>query len=301
MMNWIKFIPAALLSLLIVGCARENASAKTSNSKDEAEIKRNAQAYEEAYNSHDADKVASFWATNAVYVIPDSEETINGRNAIKDYFKELFANKDNPTIKVIVDQIDFQGANKAIENGHVTFTYPNDTQDETAYKAENIKENGKWVLQTVREIETGAATSNSEQLQDLAWLIGDWEDADENSNINLNFKWDKNNNFLIEHFAVKVLGREELTGIQIIGWDPGDQKIRSWVFDSDGGIREGSWSKEGDNWVANMKSTLADGKRASSADIYTKVDSNNFTFSMDARDVDGEILPDVGPVKFIKK
>jgi len=299
-MSWIKFLLAAF-AVLIAGCGSEKLSDPTGFESDEAEIKSNAKAYEEAYNKSDAKKLASFWATNAVYNNPDTGETITGRSAIEEYFKEYFADENHPKIDVVVDKITFKGPDKAIEEGHVKFTFKDNTEDETAYQAEDVKENGKWLLQTVREVETGKATSNNEHLKDLNWLIGSWVDTDENSDIDLNFKWDKNNNFLIEHFTVKVLDQNEIEGIQIIGWDPGKEKIRSWVFDSDGGIREGTWSKEGDSWVAAMASTLADGKKASSIDVYKKIDDDNFTFEMNARDVEGEVLPDVGPVKFTKK
>lgn len=299
-MGWHKFI-LAIFSILITGCGNDKSSKNTGHSADEAKIKSNAKAYEEAYNNGDAEKVASFWAENADYVVPDSGETIKGRKAIAAYFKDFFENEERPNIDVVVDAIIFKGSDKAIENGHVTFTYKNGYKDETAYRAENVKENGKWTLQNVHEVETGKATSNFEHLKDLNWLVGSWKDTDEDSDIDLNFKWDKDNNFLIEHFSVKILDRDELNGIQIIGWDPSQKKIRSWVFDSDGGFREGTWSKEEGNLIVPMISTLSDGKKASSIDVYTKIDDDNFSFSMHSRDVDGELLPDVGPVTFKKK
>lgn len=299
-MNWNKFV-LSVLSILFIGCGREQTTENTGRSEDVAEIKSNAKAYEEAYNSSDAEKVASFWAANAEYIVPDTGDTIQGRSEIGEYFKDFFASEEHPKIAVVVDNVAFKGPDKAIESGHVTFTYADGSEDQTAYQAEDVKENGKWFLQTVREVETGTATSNYEHLKDLNWLAGSWEDTDENSDIILNFEWGKNKNFLKEHFIVKILGKDEMEGTQIIGWDPSINKIRSWVFDSDGGIREGTWSKDGDNWVAVMKSTLPDGKKASSLDIYTKVDDDNFTFAMNERDVDGELLPDVGPVNFKRK
>jgi uncharacterized protein (TIGR02246 family) len=294
-----RFVLTAL-SLLLAGCGQEKSSGSSNHYKDEAEIKGNAKAYEEAYNSRDAEKVSSFWSVNAVYVIPDNGETIQGRSAIGDYFKDLFNNKEPPNIDIVIDKIAFEGSDKAIENGHVKFTYKDGSEDETDYRAEDIKENGKWVLQSVREIETRKAISNYENLKDLNWLVGSWEDTDNNSEIDLNFKWSINKNFLIEKFTVKILDRNEMEGFQVIGWDPILKQVRSWVFDSDGGFREGTWSLEGDKWIASMVATLADGKKGSSVDIYTKIDDNNFSFDMDSRDIDGELLPDIGPVNFKK-
>lgn len=299
-MKWDKLV-LAILSILMTSCGNEKSSESTGRSEDITEIKNNARAYVEVYNNHDAEKVGSFWAANAVYAIPDTKETINGRKAIVDYFKKLFEGDDLPKIEVIVDHIEFKGGDKAIENGHVTFIYPDGSEDESAYQAENVKESGKWLLQSVQEVETGVVQSNHEHLKELEWLVGSWVDTDEDSDITLNFEWGKNKNFLIEHFVVKVLDQDEMEGTQIIGWDPVQQKIRAWVFDSDGGFREGSWSYDGDSWVAMMATTLADGKKGSSLDIYTKVNEDTFAFSMDSRDIDGDVLPDVGPVTFKKK
>lgn len=150
-------------------------------------------------------------------------------------------------------------------------------------------------------METGKATSNYDHVKELNWLVGSWEDTDEDSDISLSFQWGENKNFLVEHFTIKVLNQDEMEGLQIIGWDPSQNTIRSWVFDSDGGFRDGTWSKDGDSWIVTMKSTLSDGRKASSLDIYKKFDENNFTFSMDSREIDADILPDVGPVTFKKK
>lgn len=290
----------ASISMLIYGCGREKPSEYVEPYSDREEIKNNSKGYEEAYNNHDAQKVASFWSSNAVYVVPDTGETLQGRSAIADFFKNLFENKDQPHIDVIIDNIIFKGPDKAIEYGHVKFSDKDGNQDETYYRAVDVKENGKWVLQTVREVETRTAPSNYEHLQDLNWLIGSWHETNEDSDIDLNFKWSLNKNLLIEHFTVKILDRDEMEGIQIIAWDPDQKSIRSWIFDSDGNFREGTWSKRGNKWIASMAARLADGTKGSSIDIYTKLDDNNFTFDMDARDIGGNILPDVGPVNFKK-
>src|SRR5277367_1351930 len=49
--------------------------------------------------------------------------------------------------------------------------------------------------------------SHFEQLQDLAWMVGNWRDEDKNLDITFNMRWGhRNKNFLIQHFIVKVAG-----------------------------------------------------------------------------------------------
>ena len=100
-----------------------------------------------------------------------------------------------------------------------------------------------------RDSETPAA---SEQLQELAWLVGDWVDDSSDADNSVTVKWTENKTFLTYAFKVSAPGSDDLEGTQIIGWDPAAGTIRSWMFDSDGGFGEGAWSKHGDTWVVKF-------------------------------------------------
>ena len=60
-----------------------------------------------------------------------------------------------------------------------------------------------------------------------------------------------------------------MKGSQRIGWDPSAKRLRSWVFDSEGGFGEGVWSKSGNQWIAKMTGVTSDGKTASSTNVIT--------------------------------
>jgi hypothetical protein len=81
--------------------------------------------------------------------------------------------------------------------------------------------------------------------------------------------------------------------LQIIGWDPVRQQIRSWVFDSDGGYGDGYWTLKGNAWHIQSSGTLSDGKKTTGHNIMTKIDDNSFTFQKVEQSVDGELLPNV--------
>lgn len=172
---------------------------------------------------------------------------------------------------------------------------------ESTYKVFYEKRNGDWQITEVREEDIDEPPTHYEQLKDLEWLVGEWVDADEDVKIESVSSWDKYKNFITQKFTVIVLGHVELEGKQIIAWDPANERIRSWVFDSDGGFGEGSWMKKGDRWVVEAAHTLADGRRSSAINIYTKVDRNSYTWESTGRDMDGEFLPDIDPVKVIRK
>lgn len=146
-----------------------------------------------------------------------------------------------------------------------------------------------------------SAPSHYEQLKDLDWLAGNWVDTSENVDANFAYKWGKNKNFFTQNFSIKISGNDELEGEQIICWDPIEKKIRGWIFDSDGGFGNSVWTKQGNNWCSNMIFILPDGKKASATHIYTKMDDNTYAFSANNRDIDGDVLPNIGPYKVIRK
>jgi hypothetical protein len=132
-------------------------------------------------------------------------------------------------------------------------------------------------------------------------MVGTWVDQDGAGAVETTCGWTKNRNFLTRSFKVMVQDRIELEGTQVIGWDPELERIRSWIFDSDGGFGEGVWSRDGDRWTVNGFQMLHDGSRSSSINVITYVDENTFTWASTGREVGGELLPNVGPVTVVRR
>ncbi|MCH7790096.1 MAG: hypothetical protein IH940_11750 [Acidobacteria bacterium] len=95
--------------------------------------------------------------------------------------------------------------------------------------------------------------------------------------------------------------RIDMSGTQVIGWDPAANTIRSWVFDSDGGITEGVWTRRDDGWSIRAVGVLPDGRKASMVNIIRLIDDNTFTWQSVGREVDGELLPNIDEVTVIRK
>lgn len=262
---------------------------------DEKAIRNAAQLLQEAYNQQDAEKLSAQWGSDATYINPVTGESAQGREAIKKLFKEKFAQGKKRHLEIAVKNIEFPNADEAIENGVMKLTV-DDQPLQIAYELGYVRENGKWLVKAINEIELQEPSSNFEQIKDLAWLVGKWEDSDENVEILFDNQWDKYKNFITQHFKMKIYGQDDFDGKQIIGWDPEKNTIRSWVFDSDGEFGDGTWEKVDKSWYATMRYTLSDGRVATSKNIYTQVDDRSYIFASVEREVDGEILPDVDPV-----
>lgn len=291
MRTWIK-----LLLIVMLAATWFAGSALMQPPEDENAIRNAAKEYQNAYNQQDAVKLGALWAPDANYLNPVTGESAEGREAIEKLFKEKFAQGKKRNLDVTIKSIDFPNANEAIEKGVMKVTIAGQPPQQLAYQLRYIKNEGKWQLKSLDEIELQEAPSHFEQLKALGWLIGKWEDSDDNVEIMFDNQWDKYKNFITQYFKMEIYGEDDIEGKQIIAWDPVKENIRSWVFDSDGGFGEGTWEKVDKSWYATMRYTLSDGRIASSKNIYTPIDEQSYTYASVEREVDGDILPDMDPV-----
>lgn len=281
-----------VLGACVAGCSQMQSNENT----DEKGIREAVKAYQEAYNNQDAEKLSRLWVSDASYFNPLTGKSAEGRDEIEQLFKNMFAQENKKHLEITITNITFPNANEAIQNGIIKAMSPNQPEQQVAYQVKFVKQEGKWLLKTINEIELQAPFSNYERIKELAWLVGKWEDSDEHVQILFDNQWDTYRNFITEHFKMKIYDQDNIEGKQIIAWDPLKEIIRSWVFDSDGGFGEGTWEKVDNSWIASMRYTLSDGRAASAKNVYTVVNDSSYTFASVEREVDGEILPDMDPV-----
>jgi uncharacterized protein (TIGR02246 family) len=267
---------------------------------DDAAIRQRIEEYVAAYNNHDAQAVADLWADDAVYLNRDTGEPIEGRPAIAAMFEEMFKEGEADQLSVTVQSLRLVTPDVAIEDGAVELVSAEGEPVETKYTAVHVKKDGQWYLNSVRETDVPApaeaAAEQPGELDQLAWMVGEWVDQDDEATVRTRCEWAKNNKFLTSHFDVTVGDQLELEGTQVIGWDPVAQQSRSWLFDSEGGFGEGVWRHEGNQWIVETKSTQSDGSQGSAVNVYTQVDDKTFTWKSTNRQIDGEPQPDVDEV-----
>jgi uncharacterized protein (TIGR02246 family) len=263
---------------------------------DEAMIRKAVESYVAAFNQGDAKAVAALWAPEAVYTNPRSGEQVVGREAIEKQFAAVFEGAKGAKLEATTEAIQFVSPNVAVEQGTAKVILPDQAPEETEYTAVYVKRDGQWLLDRVTEEDVVVVPSNYEQLKELEWMIGRWVDQDDNATVVTECNWTKNNNFITRSFTVQVRDRIDMAGMQIIGWDPSTKQIRSWVFDSDGGFGQGTWTKKGDRWYIQQTGVLPDGRKSSAVHIITRIDDSTCTLQAVNRTVDGELLPNVEEV-----
>lgn len=268
---------------------------------DEAAIRKADQLYVQAFNQHDAKALAGAWSPEAVYLNRVTGEEVVGREAIAEQFTALF--KAQPEIKLDLQvlSIQFVSPNVAVEQGIAKTLAPKSEPEEEEYSAVFVKREGKWLLDRVTEKAKEVAPSRYEQLKPLEWMIGHWVDKDDSVEIETECKWTKHQSFITRSFTVAVAGQINLSGMQIIGWDPMAKAIRSWTFDSDGGYCEAAWTLKKDRWFVRSKGYLADGRSASMTNVIKQVDQNSFTWQTVERIVGGELLPNIDEIRIVRE
>lgn len=288
----------ALAAGLFVCVAGNCASAD--QAADEAAIRKSVESYTEAFNKQDAKALAAHWSPEAVYTNPLSGEAAVGREAIEQQFAENFANLKGAKLETTIESIRFVSPNVAVEHGVARVVIGQEKPAESTYTAIHVKRDGKWLIDRITEEYVPEIVSNYEKLKDLEWMIGTWVDEDEQSRVETTCQWSKNRNFIVRSFSISIGDRVEKAGVQVIGWDPAAKQIRSWVFDSDGGIGEGVWTNKANKWYIQAKDTSADGQKLTSQNVLTVIDKDRFSWQSVDRQVDGHLLPNIDEIVVVR-
>jgi hypothetical protein len=149
--------------------------------------------------------------------------------------------------------------------------------------------------------ETTEGAPRTSPLDELGWMVGQWVDRGEGSTVTTKCSWTQNRKFLKSSFSITIDGKVSLEGTQFIGWDPIAGRIRSWVFDSEGGFGEAYWTQDDNRWLAKSSYVLASGERASSLNVYTYVDPDTFRWQSIDREIAGELQPSIPEVTVVRQ
>ena len=295
---------AAFFLLAVVtmrGFAQETSTEeKPDPTADEQAVRAAIRSYVDAFNKHDAKALAAHWTLTGEFITPAGQQ-LKGHRQLEQEFAANFADSKDVKLELLEPTVQFLSPNVVVEHGTAVVTRGDAEGVQTDYEAIHVRTAKGWKMDSVREVESLGPESHYEQLKDLEWMIGEWVDADDQATIETTCKWSKNQNFITRSFKVYIEDQIGLEGTQIIGWDPAQRTIRSWLFDSQGGFGVAAWSKNGNRWLVRGVRVLADGRRGSSTTVIEQVDDNTFTMRSIGRQLDGELMPNIGPIKVVRK
>jgi uncharacterized protein (TIGR02246 family) len=230
---------------------------------DEQAVRQVTQNFVKAFNAGNAEKAAALFYSGAE-LIDDAGNTHKGAAAIKELLGRFFEKFPGATSTMTADSVWMVSPGLAIEEGRrVVSTKDDQSSAATRYTLVMMKQQGEWRIASGREVDDDDSLSPHDRLKPLAWLVGDWVDEGSDAVVQISCKWSEDKNYLLVEFTAKVQGKPALKSSQRIGWDPLTGKVKSWVFDSDGGYGEGLWAQVENRWVIKSTAVMPDGQTGS--------------------------------------
>jgi uncharacterized protein (TIGR02246 family) len=259
------------------------------------------QEYQTAFAAGDSAALGKLWAADAVWTDANGVKVV-GREAIQGDLATFFA--ENPGAKLVgsIDEakelapgvLAIEGKTQVVAASPVASL--SEPQPVT-FSAIAVKQQDKWVLSRVHELPVVQPSSPKQALSELEFLVGTWQDDMTEATVTTQVRWSDSEAFLIRSFTIQVADNAPLRGTEIIGWDPTNQQIRSWRFDSDGSFGSGTWSRDGDSWLGRMQQTFVDGGQASSLQVVRSVDPDTLEVATVGLEIDGIPQPASDPVR----
>lgn len=254
------------------------------------EIRDMLTGYLRAFNRHDAAAAAAHWAPTAENVNLDSGEVTAGREAVQALFTSLFTTEPATTIDIDVASIRPLRDDVVVIDGVSRVAYSDGEVMGSRFSAVAVRHEGHWLFESVREASSEKVAGSPRPLDQLAWLVGHWENVGPGVIAGARCDWAPGGAFLVRCHTVQPAdmpadrpraGDAAIPGLlpasgtspreltEIIGWDPERQEFCSWIFASDGRFAEATWRRDGEAWTIEVEGRGVDAGRFASCTMLT--------------------------------
>lgn len=282
------------------GVAGPGVTTAPQQATEEKTIRETAEAFTSAFNKGDAKAVSALWTPNCEYVDESGRET-RGRDAIEKEYAELFQAKPGAQMETSVSSVRLLGPTVALEEGMTIIKSPKGKLISRGYyDVIHKKEDGKWLMASVREHASPSAAVRS-KLGDLAWLIGDWTTDQGPKKAELTFKWIMDKKFIELAYKVQDKKGNSRSGVQIIGQDPASGELVSWSFFANGGSGQSTWRPFQKGWIIDSFGRMPNGSPTFSTYLISRPDENTLGWKSVGRRIADKRLKDTEAVLLKRK
>jgi uncharacterized protein (TIGR02246 family) len=296
----VKGAPAAKGTMNPAKSSAAPAKATLSRADDEQAIRQAVDAMLNAYNTGDSQAVAAMFTPDALIVDAQGHST-QGRDGIQQAFANVFKQHPQARQEVSISLIRFVAPAVAIEEGtSTTINAPDETPQRMNYSVVHVKQEGKWLMASARDLENEEATAQSE-LDQLGWLVGEWVDESPDGLVKTRYSWTDNHVYLVSEFKMQIGGQTALSGTQRMCWDPLINKIRSWVFDSEGGFSQGTWTRNGNQWIVKLSGVTRAGLAGSATHVIKRISADKYSWQAHDRIVGDDVTPDTQEIVVVRR
>jgi uncharacterized protein (TIGR02246 family) len=286
----VQVTAAALVGLLAVASAARAAQ----NEKEDAAIasvRESAQQVAKSFNAGKADEVAAAFL-DAGELIDEQGVVHQGQPQIQELLSAFFTQFPGAKLALDIESIRLVGP-VAIDEGTRTMTTADgELRSRFRYIAVWAKSGDGWRLASFRDFADDPVPTPHDNLQPLAFLVGDWINEGTDGKVAITYRWSDDKNYLLGEFEVSPVAGQGRKSTQRIGWDPAAGRIRTWLFDSDGGFAEGVGTIIDDGALIKSASVNPDGTTSSATLEITMQDADHFTIAGSDRIVGGILEED---------
>ena len=255
----------------------------------EAAVRQASKDYLAAVARSDHKALTGFWTAEGTYVDP-AGDTFTARELIADM--EAAPPAARPGAKLSDVTVRFLSPDVAVEDGHCELALRDGTPARGRYHALWVRQQGKWKLDRLEDLRA-AAPSHASRLAALEPFVGEWSGESSGRAVRMTTRWNATKTFLRQDLVITAAGKEVSGSVQVIGWDPREEKFHSWAFYDDGGHGQGFWSQEAHVWMVLVDGVRPDGSTTTATHVYRFVDKNTLVCQAIDATVDGEALPDI--------
>jgi uncharacterized protein (TIGR02246 family) len=222
-----------------------------------AEVRIESKKLTDAFNAGKASDVAAMFLSKGE-LIDEQGNVYQGQAAIKELLTKFFEKFPETQVSSEIESVRIVGP-VAVEEGIRTTTSKGGDVAQVRYITVFAKSEQSWRIVSVRDYAEEVVPTAGDLLAPLEWLVGDWINEGADARVKITYKWSEDRNFILGDFLVTKEDQTVMKSTQRIGWDPILGKPRSWMFDSDGGFAESTWTQTDDAWIVRSNAVMPDG------------------------------------------
>ena len=258
-----------------------------------------------AFNTKDLEALGKLIADKILLVDSDGVSS-SGREAVLAHYSEAFTDAPRATIEGTLQSLQFLTEDVARGDGTFLLDPEPGAIDPSSgrFSILAIRQGDAWHLAELRDtLAPGEEHADSkEHLRQFEWMIGHWVDESGDARISSDIHWAMDRNYILRDYSIEVAGKEALTGLMVLGYDPQAGQVKSWVFDSEGGHGEADWTRVNDTqWVLRSRGHLRDGTPTSASQVITKLGEDSVRQNSLDRMIGGQLVPEVTEVVMVRR
>jgi len=288
-----------IVVLACIGCAAiSNSLAIGQEDPAIAAVRKAAEGLVVAFNAGKAEEVASTFLANGE-LIDEAGTVYQGQQEVKDLVTAFFEKFPGTRVENEIESVRMVGPVSIVEGARVTIA-KDGSSARTPFISVLAKTDQGWRIASLRDFPDQTLPSPGEFLKPLEWLVGDWVNEGADAHVKLGYRWSEDKNFILGDILVTKNGQVVMKSSQRIGWDPLEGKARSWIFDSDGGFSEATWTQVEERWVVRSSAVMPEGITGSAMVTVTPQENGRFIMAGSNRII-GDVLEDDYEITVVKQ